>query len=178
MRRSRKMLIGAGIGVMALVVAGSAWAVVSSFSGTGITHIEVVTNTNSFNTNSLAYVNVPFATGTVSVPTNGMVRARFSGESLCGGETNSPAKCTMQVKAVGGAAANPKSGTDFAFDSFAANLCCTDTSPEAHSMEWISDHLAQGTYTFQVKIAVTDANISFTVDDWTYSLEVIPAVPS
>ena len=47
MRRSWKLLVGAGIGVMALVIAGTAWAVVSTFSGTGIDHIEVVTNTNT-----------------------------------------------------------------------------------------------------------------------------------
>ena len=115
---------------------------------------------------------------TLSVPTNGMVRTRFSAESLCGGETNSAATCTVRTLRIGGAQSNPKSSFDFAFDSFPPNACCADTTPEAHSMEWISDHLAAGTYTFKIQAAVSDSNINITVDDWTFSAEVIPAVPS
>jgi hypothetical protein len=165
---------------MALVIAGTAFAVVSTFSGTGIDHIEVVTNTSPFSTNSLTYVNVSNATVTLSVPANGMVRTRFSAETLCGGETNSAATCTVRtLRTTGLVQSNPKSSTDFAFDSFPPNACCTDTTPEAHSMEWISDHLAEGTYTFKIQAAVVGTNnVSFTVDDWTFSAEVIPAVPS
>ena len=84
----------------------------------------------------------------------------------------------MKASLSSGAAFNPKSGTDFAFDSFAPNSCCSDTTAEAHSMEWISDPLAQGSYTVQVKIATTDSNINFNVDDWTFSVEVLTPQPS
>src|SRR4051812_17041852 len=81
MRKSRKLLVGAGIGVIGLIVAGTAWAVTSSFNGTGISHLEMRTDVNPFTTTSLTYVNVPGATATVSVPANAVVRSRFSGES-------------------------------------------------------------------------------------------------
>ena len=177
MRRSRKLLVGAGVGIMALVIASTAWAVVTSFDSTGIQHIVVVTKTTSFSTNSLAYVTIPNASATVFVPTNGMVRARFSGESTCGGETNTAGICSMRINTTG-AVLNPKSGLDFAFDSFPPNACCLDTTPEAHSMEWVSDPLTQGSYTFTARIAVTNSNVSFVVDDWTFSVEVLTPVPS
>jgi hypothetical protein len=139
--------------------------------GSGISGLEVVTNTAPFNTNSATYVSVTGAVATITVKESGFIRARFSAESRCGGEGAKGDICSMRVLVVGGANFNPKSGLDFAFDSY-DGVCCTDVLPEAHAMEWISGPMAAGTYTVRAQASAQNS-ITFTLDDWTYSVEAI-----
>jgi hypothetical protein len=176
MSRRRKWLVAVVVAALA-AAGGTAFAALTTASGTGMSSVEVVTQTSSSSTGSTSYVNVPGASVTIGVDTNDYIRARFSGESLCGGEASVGAHCSMRVTVVGVGFANPNSGMDFAFDSLAA-CCQADPTPEAHAMEWISNPLPSGTYTVRAQYAVQTGGMSFTLDDWTFSVEEIDAVPS
>jgi hypothetical protein len=175
MTRRRKWLIAAVVAAFA-AAGGTALAALTAAHGTGMGNIEVVTQTSPSTTGSQTFVNVPGASVTIAVGDGHYIRSRFSGESLCGGEGSVGAKCSMRVVVAGVGASNPNSGLDFAFDSL--EVCCsTDPTPEAHSMEWISNKLAAGTYTVRAQYAVEIGGMSFTLDDWTFSVEDIVAAP-
>ena len=177
MSRKRKWLVAAVVAVLA-AAGGTAFAALTNAHGSGISNIEVVNQTTSSTTGSQSYVSVPGATVSIGVDTNDYIRARFSGESLCGGEASLGAKCSMRVLVLGVGAANPNSGLDFAFDSWNGPCCGPDQTPEAHSMEWISTPLPAGAYTVRAQYAVETGGMSFTLDDWTFSVEEIDGVPS
>ena len=169
-----KMFVPGFFGVAAIsacLATQASLAATTLASGSTLSHFAVVTNTLPFTTGSTTYVNVTGASASVTVAKDGYIRARFSGETLCGGEGGASEKCSMRVGIVGGAAFNPKSGIDFAMDS---NVCCAaDVTPEAHAMEWISDPLPAGTYMVKAQAAVSIGGLSFTIDDWTFSVEAL-----
>ena len=177
MTKLRKWHVAA-IAAAIAALAGVALAAPFGASGVGINVIEVRTQTSLNSTNSTSYVNVPGgANADVTVDEGNYIRVRFAGESRCGGEDSSPQTCSMRIVLSPSAAVNPKSGLDLAFDSFDGH-CCSDPTPEAHAMEWISEKLAAGTYTVKTQYAVSTPNISFQLDDWTFTAEEVEALPS
>jgi hypothetical protein len=167
MKIKRRVLVVVAA-VLLLVGAGTALGV-SSFLGVGIEDVYVKTSNHEFSTTSARFVNVPNATVVASVPGNRAIRARFSAESSCGGGGGSVGdQCLARIVITPGGELNPRTPEGFAFDSFEATA-----SPEAHSMERISDELAEDTYNAHVQVRVENG-ITFRLDDWTLSVETIP----
>src|SRR4051794_30506119 len=82
-----------------------------------INHVNAVTETAAQTTSSTAFVNLPGATTSISVPGDegALLMVRFTAESQCdgGGAGNF---CSVRVL-IDGAEANPAAGLDYAFDS-------------------------------------------------------------
>jgi hypothetical protein len=115
-------------------------------------------------TSSTSFVN--FTADSIVVPANGSYRVlvTVSGESAC----DATSWCTMEIL-VDGVQTNPKSGSDFAFDSPGGNAWTSN------SMQGTSD-LITGTgvarsVTIDVEWAVVGGG-SWRMDDWTVSAQL------
>jgi hypothetical protein len=121
-------------------------------------------------TGAQTFTNTSFAqltADTIPVPATGNYRAivRFSGESEC----HAASWCTARIN-VDGVEANPKSSSDFAFDTEDGGLW------ESNSMDRTSDTIA-GTGTVrnvvvEVEIAVIGGG-NWRLDDWSVVTELI-----
>jgi hypothetical protein len=181
MRRRRTWQVAVLVAALA-AAGGTALAAVKATTTTGtggvqIGDLEVVGQTAASSTDSTSFVAVPGASATLTLDDGDSIRARFSGESLCAGETLGQ-KCSMRVIVIGRGPMDPRSGLAFAFDSVdnpgSHPDCCTDPTAGAHSMEWVSRPLLAGEYTVRAQYAVeSDDDQTFTLDNWTFSVEKI-----
>jgi hypothetical protein len=141
-------------------------------------------------TSSTTFVDIPGPTGqsdhpgvktTMTVPRGqrALILARFSAESYCfGGPTTDPDrdnKCSVRIMIVNNATGEEleacpcNQGTNFAFDSTSGG---TENiyAQESHSMDR-SRIVGPGTYTVKAQWAVTRSDVSFRVDDWSFTVE-------
>src|SRR6266511_2878520 len=122
---------------------------------------------------STSWVNVPGASADITTLEGGLVRVRFAGESLCGGNDPSAGdKCRARDDHGRLRDPEPDVGGGLRLRQL-RRACCGDLTPAAHAMEWLSVPLPAGTYTVQLQAAVGNANITFTLDDWTFTAEGI-----
>lgn len=170
MLRTRKLaLASAAVGVVAI---GAATAIATTgHTGSGISDIQVVTAFNGDTTTSTTFEPISGATTTITVDGGDAIRARFSGETVCGAAGSPAGICSVQVVARElRRPFDPRSGTGLAFDSTTGG---SDPTPEVHSFEWVSGPLDAGTYTVRAQFAVDQAGLAFGVDDYTFSVEEI-----
>jgi hypothetical protein len=131
----------------------------------------VVRDTEAQTTQAKPWADLTGASTTVKVPqgTTAIVIARFTAEDHC--EVAAPDICTVRIL-VGGTEAEPASGTDFAFDTDPA--CCGYT--QAGAMDRSLGPLGPGTYPVQVQWGAGGINTgTFTLDDWSLTVEVVTA---
>jgi hypothetical protein len=168
MSRIRKSLL-VGLGVAALVLVGTAAnAVLTGVSGTYSDQQRFVNETNAWSTGAAAFVDVPGAVTTITVPsgTRRMIDARFTAESQCSGGGGWCSVRIVIVRPTGGLLElNPQSGTDFAFDSTGAD------NWESHAIERTSSYLPAGSYRVKVQAGVVAGASSLRLDDWTFAVE-------
>jgi len=114
-----------------------------------------------FCTSSTSLVQVTGDSFNIPGGQTGVIEVRFSGESFChgGGAGN---WCTIQLL-VDGAQARPASGNDYAFDSVGDD----NDFWEGNSVERVSVPLGSGSHFVEVYARVTNAAVTFCVDDWT-----------
>jgi hypothetical protein len=139
-------------------------------SGGAVTKITVVTETNSHSTTSAAFVDLPGAAATITVPagTKQLVQARFTGESGCMPVSGGNLWCSVQIVAVAASGTTrmlPDSGIDAAFDSIPAS----QDNWEGHAIER-SVVLPAGKYTVKVQWATSDPFVTFSLDDWSFTV--------
>jgi hypothetical protein len=157
-----------GLGAATLVLVGTAaQAVLTGVSGTQSDLQRYVNETTAWSTAAAAFVDVPGAATTVTVPrgTRKMIDARYTAESQC---TGTGGWCSVRIVVVRPNGTllelNPQSGTDFAFDSAGAD------NWESHAIERTSSYLPAGTYRVKVQAGVVGAT-SLRLDDWTLAVE-------
>jgi hypothetical protein len=133
-----------------------------------INHVNVVTETVAQTTSSTAFVALPGASTTISVPAGeaALLVARFTAESQCTGAA-AGSWCSVRIL-VNGAEADPASGIDFAFD--AVPTVNTTDFWEGHAMDR-SKLVGAGNYVVIVQWAVTNASTTFRLDDWSFTVE-------
>jgi hypothetical protein len=187
MGQTKRIVVTAVVAALALVAglaAGVAFAsqpkATGTFSGKGVTAVNVVTSGSVAQTSDpTKWVEVPGAVTSITVPDTqqAFMLARFSAESACYGRVKG--WCSVRIL-VGGAEANPITGTNFAFDS---NDEATETASswEAHSMDRSAGPLTSGNYTVSVQYrTVLTCNPCFEkpvfrLDDWTLTVERVKA---
>lgn len=170
--RSHLTYKNATITFVVFLVLGGATALGAStvFTAVGIEDIQVKTENTPFSTQSSTYVNVPGASATLTVSNARAIRTRYSAESRCNkGNGAVGNQCQVRLIISPGGELNPVTTEGFAFDSYDG----ASGTPEAQSMERISNQLTSGTYTVRVQ-ARTQNGVAFTIDDWTLSAETLP----
>ena len=173
MRRTIRLL--ASVAVALILASGTAFALLTIASGGSIQRVQIVRETSATFSNAVAFNNVPGAAVSVSVPAGStrLIMARFSAESSCSGGAGAQ-YCSVRIVAVNvdnGAVTelSPQSGLDFAFDS--TDLASeTFASWEGHSMDR-SERLDAGNYRIVVQRAVTNAAVTFRLDDYSLTVE-------
>ena len=139
--------------------------------------IEVINRSDTvpFTSSATKFIDLPGATALVTVPgrVRRLITARFTAESKCA-SAGGGGWCSIRIIATntvsgGSVELNPASGLDFAFDSDSTSS--QDDLWEAHAMER-SILLAPGTYRIRVQNAVTNNDITFTLDDWHFRVEI------
>lgn len=140
---------------------------------TEISETSVVTGTSVVTTSSTAFVDVPGAVTSVTIPTGrkGLIHATFSAESACYGPDNQ--NCSVRIL-IGGTEGNPAVGSDFAFDTNrGGDFQGTQFTGEAHSMDRYLTDLAAGAYEVRVQFLSVSAANTTQLDDWTLIVERI-----
>jgi hypothetical protein len=155
------------------VVTGGVVLPTSTIVGKKVTQVKIVRQTGAFTeffTSSETFVNIGFETSiTVPAGTKAIILARFSAESACSGGSG---YCSIRIR-IGGEDGQPvPTGAEFfAFDSSDGDTE-TGSSWESHAMER-SRVLGPGTYVVRVQAAVSDAALSFRLDDANLTVERI-----
>lgn len=141
-----------------------------TFSCTSVKEVKVVTETVAQSTLAAAFIALPGATTTITVPTGttGCLLLRFIAESSCTGGGAVSRWCSVRIL-VDGVEANPVVGTDFAFDSTDTGTE-TASSWESHAVERIA-RVSAGLHTVTVQWGVNIAGPTFRLDDWTLVVE-------
>jgi hypothetical protein len=145
------------------------------FGGSDI-RVDVRSEIRESGTNSTVFVDVPGASVDVVVPagTTRLFIARFEGESACFGPDAAPfGYCTLAI-----IARNTASGASTAFDPAGSGNFVFDTNPdgpaddawESNAMER-SKRLGPGSFRIRLMWRVTNAETTFTLDDWHFSVE-------
>lgn len=172
---SRTILLLASVAVALILASGTAFALLTIASGGSIQRVQIVRETSATFSNAVAFNNVPGAAVPVSVPAGSsrLIMARFSAESACSGGAGAQ-YCSVRIVAVNvanGAVTelSPQSGIDFAFDS-TDSATETSASWESHSMDR-SERLDVGQYRVSVQRAVTNAAVTFWLDDYSLTVE-------
>jgi hypothetical protein len=165
----RRLLIAVILAVLASVAVVATVSALSSTSGGAITAVQVVRQGASSATTSQSWVALPSASTSVTVPSGqqALILARFSAESACTNQSGDPGSCNVRIL-IGGVEAAPASGADFAFDS---NDYPGFDVREGHSMDRSRGPLGAGTYAVVVQYKVTAPAESFTLDDWSLTVE-------
>jgi hypothetical protein len=146
----------------------------TTHTGGGVSKVTVVTETKDSITSSSAYVQLPGAVVHITVPagTTQLVRASFTAESICAAQ-DPGGWCSVRIVAVNAADSttelSPKSGFDFAFDSVSTPAGSSDRW-EGNAMDR-SIVLGAGDYAIRVQWGVIDPNISFRLDDWSFTVQ-------
>ena len=130
--------------------------------------IKVRRGPDATTTTSTTFVDVPSSAVTLSVPSGrrALFVARFFAESQCSQAGTDGDWCGIRIR-TGATPLQPDS--DFAFDS-TNNGAESDASWESHATER-SIVLGPGNYTFTVQYRTTEADTTFRVDDWSFSVE-------
>ena len=166
MRRWHLVALSAVIAVLA-----AAGAVIAQTAGdptpngNAIDMVWATRGLNQTSTHSTAFLQVPGAVRTITVPQGppALILARFTAESQCGGEA--PGSCSVRI--VFGNDAGLFSGADFAFDQVGT---AGDDLNEAHAMDrW--KVLGPGTHLVRVQYRVSDIDVGFALDDWSFIVE-------
>jgi hypothetical protein len=130
----------------------------------GNKRLVVQESTSALTITSSTYVQLTGEFLQVPATGNFRVQASFSGESAC----DAGSWCTLQLR-VNGVSTNPKSGSDFAFDSPGGNVWTSN------AMQGTSDVISgTGTarnITVEVYWAVVGGG-SWRLDDWNFSAEL------
>jgi hypothetical protein len=167
----RKLLIGvAGFGLLSSVfAAGTAFSQPGNHqlkltANGGAKRLMVQESTAAITTSSTAFSN--FTADTITVPASGQFRVQVSltGESEC----EATSWCTMEIF-VDGVLTNPKSGSDFAFDSPGGNLWTSN------AMQGTSDIINGTGVARNVLVDVEWAVVgggTWRMDDWNVSAEL------
>jgi hypothetical protein len=163
MNTSTKFMVGAVLFVLSLTT--SALAAVTH-TGKAVAKITVVTETSAQTTTSTSFVNLPGASANITVPAGKfqLVNVRFSAESFCFGASLAGNWCSVRILA-DGAEMLPNSGFDFAFDASGD----TDDFWEGNAMERTLV-LGGGPHTITAQWGVTNAGVTFRLDDWTLAI--------
>jgi hypothetical protein len=156
--------------VLTVLVSASPAVAAVTHSGGGVFKITVVTETNSHSTNFAGFVDLPGSAVAITVPAGKkqLVQARFTGESGCQPVSPDPYWCSIQIVAVspsGTIRMLPDSGSDAAFDTVTASQDLW----EGHAVER-SVVLPAGKYTVKAQWMVTDPGITFSLDDWSFTV--------
>lgn len=146
---------------LALVFTGAGAAIAASTvrSGFEVSGVAAATQDNAVVITSTAWTNVQSVS--VGAQTADFVVARFTAESLCSGPSGG--WCSVRIL-VGGVEADPRSGTDFAFDS--TDNGTAGNSWQSHSVER-SAASGGGVISVTVQAALVNGATSFRLDDWT-----------
>ncbi len=148
----------------------------STVVGKRVTQVKIVRQTGEFSeffTSSTSFVDVGLETSiTVPAGTHAIILARFSAESACSGGSDAD-WCSIRIR-IGGVDGMPvPSGSEFfAFDSPDGGSE-TSSSWEVHAMERSCGGLGPGTYVVRVQAAVSDATLTFYLDDMNLTVERI-----
>jgi hypothetical protein len=163
-----------------LAVAGMtavALAATSTRTGGPITAVKVVRGTGIIETNSRAYVDLPGASTTITVPDDqhGLVLARFSSSSECGSFNPDDDGCFIRIL-VGAVEASPKSALlDTQAGPFDTAFCCPNNSNadswESHAIERSRGPLPPGAYRVKVQWLAT-AESTFHLWGWHLAVEM------
>jgi hypothetical protein len=142
----------------------------TTVSATIMRSLKGVRQTLATSTNAVAWVNVPGATATFTVPANmrDVFLARFTAESVCSGAVG---WCPVRIL-LNGVEMDPVVGTDFAFDSTDGGTANSSTW-ESHSVErsrLVPASALPFNAVLQVQYAVTAAGITFRLDDWHFTV--------
>ena len=153
----------------------TAMGVVATSGGATI-EVQDRSDTAPFTSSATAFIDLPDANVLVTVPTGvrRLIGAHFTAESKCTSGGNVGGWCSVRIIATsiaGGRSVelNPASGLDFAFDSEMPSK--QDDLWEAHAMDR-SILLSPGAYRIRVQNAVSDNNVTFTLDDWHFRVEI------
>jgi hypothetical protein len=149
-----------------LALATSSFAAVIHRGGAAAA-ITTVTETNPYTTQSTSFADVPGAAVTITVPARQtqLVLARFTAESYCFWYNGDAYQfCSLRVLA-DGTEMLPNSGMDAAYDSNGQS----DDAWEGHSLERALI-LGAGMHRIKLQAGVTDPGLSFTVDDWIFTV--------
>src|SRR5215208_7654541 len=171
----RTILLLASVAIAMILASGTAFALLTIASGGSIQRVQIVRETSTTFSNAVAFNNVPGAAVPVSVPAGStrLIMARFSAESSCSGGAGAQ-HCSVRIVAVNAATGavtelSPQSGVDFPFDT--TDLPSeTFASCEDHSMDR-SERLDAGDYRVMVERAVSDAAVTFWLDDYSLTVE-------
>jgi hypothetical protein len=170
MSRLKKAFLVA-VGAIALLFVGStAQAVVTSHTGTFSDQQQFVHETDAWTTGSTAWVNVPTAVTSITIPagTTRMLDVRYSAESQCAGSSGwCSVRVVVYTPSGGVIELSPVVGTDFAFDSASAD------NWESHAIERTSAQMGAGTYRVQVQATVVAGATQLRLDDWTLAVEAV-----
>jgi len=156
-----------GVGVFAGYALSSTQNHDLKITANGAKKLMVMTKTGALTFTNTALGNL--TADTITVPANGTYRAvvRFSAESAC----SATSWCTAVIS-VDGVEANPKSGTDFAFDSPGGETW------QGLTMDRTSDAIvgtgAPRLVTVSVDVAVIGGG-SWRLDDWSVVTELFKA---
>jgi hypothetical protein len=174
--KSRMKRVALLIGALfaAGILTGTATAVLGASSGGAQLRVDKRTNNAPSTTKRTTFLDLPGANVVVRVPKNQsrLYDVPFFAESRCTWP-GSGGWCSVRIIATNLAnnasvELNPASGIDYAFDSD-PTPGAIDDNWEGHGMER-SRRLFGGangaTYRIRVQYAVTNPNITFTLDDW------------
>ena len=190
LRRSRMLIAIAAIGALTIgvqaavagrtgqldgpVVTGGVVVPTSTVVGKKVTQVKVVRQAGEFSeffTASTTFANVgPETTIRVPAGTRAIILARFSAESSCSGAADGWCSVRIRIGGVDGLPV-PTGAEFFAFDS-ADDGTETSSSWESHAIER-SRVLGPGTYVVRVQAAVSDAALTFRLDDMNLTVERI-----
>jgi hypothetical protein len=168
--RKLVVVIAATTLVATLTTLAVAGATLNAGSGGAIGAVRVVSGGGSSGTSSTSYVNLPGASGAITVPPghHGLILARFTAESFCDNTTDDSGYCSVRIR-IDGNDMRPAVGMNFAFDTLVDGTTVTDWW-ESNSVEhWRV--VGPGTHTVRVQFAVTNANVDFELDDWTLVIQ-------
>lgn len=143
----------------------------TTLSATTMRAVKVVRETLASSTAATAWVNVPGATATFTVPafTTDLFVAHFTAESVCYGASG---WCPVRIL-LNGVEMDPAAGTDFAFDSSDGGTA-SPASWESHAVgrsRAFTTSSAPLTVTVQVQYMVTNPGMTLRLDDWHLTVE-------
>jgi len=122
------------------------------------------TENTALQTNSTAFVTVPGATTTVTVPagTTRCIKVVFTGEAGCAGSSSAD---FCYIRALDNSVEmNPATS----FRAFASE----DSTAEAHAYEWVR-RVGGGNHTIRIQGRVERSATTFFLDDWTFDVQVL-----
>jgi len=159
---------GAGSSIRVINEDGTVECETDDAGGGGVAEVggvKVASGTGATTTSSTTFVDVPGATLNITVPAGQtmLIVAEFTAESSCSGG-GAGEWCSLKT-VIGGTDGTPDVDGDFAYDS-TDDGNNTGGSWESHSFTRYRT-LGEGNYTVTVQRSVTNAAVSFRLDDWT-----------